>query len=251
MPADLRQQEAWENRHRVMAWASGTAHHGPRGNAQFYRAKYAALARCLRTSGLQLTGKSVYDAAGGAGIFVPFFLRHGASSVVVADFSQTAVDRVRQNFGHLPNVEGRLSDMSVPEPDWPRRFDFVFLMEAVFLLDSDEALAATIANLAGRLNPGGHIILSDLFPNERLTPHRYVTRRPRAMFEQLLNAAGVDVVAYVPQGAVLFNRRVFGPVQGVVEGLGLLYWLDRAAQALGMKPPADVALQYLVGRKNP
>src|SRR5688572_5336544 len=78
----------WDERYASAAGLGvpGTFTHSNAGNRQFYRTKFHAVDRCLdRTGGLW--GKTVFDAAGGSGQFVDYFLGKGARHVAVADFS--------------------------------------------------------------------------------------------------------------------------------------------------------------------
>jgi 2-polyprenyl-3-methyl-5-hydroxy-6-metoxy-1,4-benzoquinol methylase len=250
-PSELQRPDGWDARYSDRnVFPGGTLVHTVEGNLQFYRAKYAAIDRCLNNVGVSLASKNVLDAAGGAGAFVPYYLSRGAARVTVADFSEVAIHMAADRFGRDHRVDCRVADMTVNTPDLERRYDFVFVMEAIFLLPDDASLHQALLNLASYLVPGGHLLISNVFREDRQVVNSYVVRAPRNLFERYLAEGGVTVLGYFPQ-AVLFNRRVFGPAQQRVERMGsLYYWGDRLAQGLGFRPPPHVDVRYLVGRNG-
>lgn len=250
---DLRQKEGWNKRYSPGAQDHGSwgdATHTPKGNQQYHRMRIRALDRCLRVVGRDLQGARILDAAGGTGVFVPCFLERGAAEVVVTDFSEVAIATAREHYRYEPRVTCQVAELSEVLPGCRGRFDFIFVHDAIFLLPDDTALERALAGLSRMLAAGGHIIIADIFPEQRRQVGSYIVRRPRAMFESILSKEGLKPVAYVPQ-TVLFHRRVFGRLQAAVEKMGsVLYWLDRAAMAVGLRPPEATAVKYLIGVKN-
>jgi SAM-dependent methyltransferase len=250
---DYTREEAWNERYTDpdSLRAPGTFEHTERGNRLFYRVKCAALDRCLRFAGTALKDQDVLDAAGGTGCYVEYYLGRGARGVTVADFSSVAIRRVQDRFEHDSRVVARHVDLSAKVHDWTGMFDWVFMLEAIFLLPDDAALRMATENLGGALRPGGHIVISDIFPEGGVRrAGGYITRRSKRHFEALLGDVGISVLGYVPQ-TFLFNRRVFGPAQSVVEHLGpLMAWLDGAAMHLGFQAPRDIRFEYLIGRRK-
>lgn len=250
---DLRKREGWNNRYSPNAQDKGywgDATHTPKGNLQYHRMRIRALDRCLRVIGRDLRGARILDAAGGTGVFVPCFLQRGAAEVVVTDFSEVAIATAHEQYKNEPRVTCQVAELSELLPGCRGRFDFIFVHDAIFLLPDDAALERSLVSLSRMLAQGGHIIIADIFPEQRRQVGSYIVRRPRAMFEQCLSQEGLQPVAYVPQ-TVLFHRRVFGRLQAWVETMGsLLYWLDLAAMAIGLRPPESTAMKYLIGVKS-
>lgn len=239
---------------------AGTFAHSDKCNKYFYRSKFKALDRCLKVIGVDLRGKSVFDAAGGSGEFIDYFLNRGASQILVTDFAQTALDKVNRRHKKNPRVSTRLLTLSSfwlnlkdKNNSLIDKYDFVFLMESVFLLETDDDLAQAIKNLASVLKTGGYLIMSDLFPSHTIQENAYVVWRSKALFEYFLSRNGLFVVAYVPQTFV-FNRHLFGRFQRIVEEVAcpLLYWLDLIAINLGWSPPADSSanVKYLIAKNG-
>jgi 2-polyprenyl-3-methyl-5-hydroxy-6-metoxy-1,4-benzoquinol methylase len=229
----------------------GTLAHTDAGNAQFYRAKYDAIDRCLRAVGTSLENRRVLDAAGGTGEFVPYFLARGCSSVTISDYSEVAVDIVQRRWAKEQRVDAYVADLTRCSPYLTSvPYDFVFVQEAIFLIPGDEDWTDAVANLCSYVKFGGYLIISDVFPPQREMASAYVVRRSRREFEDHLSRASFSVLAYVRQ-SVLFNRRLVGRAQVVIEHLGsLYYWLDRLAARLGCAPPPHLDIQYLVARKE-
>lgn len=242
----------WDRRYADGRQASGTFVHTARGNALFYRSKFHALDRCLTVLRTDLRDKSVLDAASGSGQFIAYYLSRGVRHIANADFSKVALEFVSVRFPDDPRVSVRLLDLRVPWVEAPPEFDFALVMEAIFLLPTDEDLAQAIRNLASALRPGGHAIISDIFPAEAFRENEYVFRRSRAMFERYLSESGLEIVAFVPQTFV-FNRQLFGRAQRWLERAGsLLYWLDRAAVQVNLKPSPNsrANTKYLLARRR-
>ena len=244
---DFSKKEAWNERYREK-WGAGTRTHTVRGNIQFYRAKCDALRRCLKAIGQDLAGKDVLDAAGGSGVFIDFFLKEGVRTITLTDFSEVAVRRVRDDYGNNDHVHAYVADIRVPLEEGPDQYDFIFVMEAMFLLPRQEDLHKAILSLTAKLKIGGYIIISGLFGDQEVIMD-YRCYWPRWAYEKFLAEAGVKIVSYAPQ-TVLFNRRIFGLAQPIVENVGpLYYWLDRGAQALGLGPAKNLDVKYLIGTR--
>lgn len=241
-------KESWDKRYQKKEWkASGTQSHTNKGNIQFYRAKRDALDRCLNTINRTFSGKDILDAAGGTGAFIDYYLGKGARSVTITDYSEVAIQLVKSKYKDNARVKACVGDLTAPFPEKLDKYDYIFVMEAIFLLPREDALRSALFNLASHLKTGGYLIISDLFGDKEYQPNSYVVYRPKSVFEAFLAEAGVRVVTYVPQ-TVLFNRRIFGVIQPLVENFGsLYYWLDRLAQAIGVCAPKNMDIKYLIG----
>lgn len=231
----------------------GTFTHSDKGNRYFYRSKFKALDRCLKAINVHLCGKTVLDAAGGSGQFIDYFLKRGASHILVADFAQKALDIVNQHHKKEPRVSTLLFDLKDKNQHWGNRYDFVFAMEVIFLLKKNVDLAQAIKNLASALKVGGYLIISDVFPPQTIQENTYVVRRSKAHFECLLAQNELSVIRYIPQTFV-FNRHIFGRFQHIVEKIAgpFLYWFDQIAIELSWRPPADslADVRYLIAKKQ-
>lgn len=241
----------WDKRYQKDGMqAPGTFRHSDAGNIQFYRAKYDALDRCLSSVGASLKEKRVLDAGGGSGQFVPFFLKRGVNSVTITDFSEIALEIVRDKWQTEPKVDVCFMDFAVFQPKLASSlFDFIFVQEAIFLLPDDQALESAIQNFSKYLNSGGFLIISDVFPEERVVANSYVTFRSRSMFENFLCREGFCIEGYISQ-SVLFNRSLGRWIQKFLENCGFLYyWLDRFVRVIGFDNNSERAVKYLIARK--
>jgi 2-polyprenyl-3-methyl-5-hydroxy-6-metoxy-1,4-benzoquinol methylase len=249
--------KAWDERYSSQKGLGvpGTFTHSDRGNKQFYRVKFNALDRTMARVGDTWAGKRVLDLAGGSGQFIDYYLSRGAAHVTVADFTQVALDSVNNRYLENERVSTLLFDMRNQDVVWQEQYDVVLIMEAIFLLPTDSDAKQAISNASSALNPGGYLIISDVFPAEAIQENQYVVRRSRLFFEETLLEHGLTTLAYVPQ-TYMFNRHMFSrKLQLFLERADpFLYWLDRLALKLGLRPeagsPADV--KYSIARKiNP
>lgn len=251
----LTTQKGWNDRYLSSSGleAPGTFTHSDKGNRYFYLSKFRALDRCLKAMSIHLYGKTILDAAGGSGQFINYFLKRGVDHILVTDFAQTALDIVDQRYKEEPRVSTQLFDLKSENYYWTDSYDFTFVMEAIFLLATDDDLARSIENLASALKADGYLIISDVFPRRTIQQNAYVVRRSKAHFEHLLSRNGLFVVTYVPQTFV-FNRRLFGRFQHILEKVAgrSLYWLDQLAINLGIGPPVDspADVKYLIAKKS-
>ncbi len=247
---DYTKPDAWDGRYRSSGpQASGTFDHTNAGNDLFYRAKYDAVDRCLRAIKKTLTGTRVLDAAAGPGKFIPYFVERGCSHITVGDFSEVALRLVRAQYQSDSRVDAVLLDLAEYAPALAYSYDFAFVMEAVALLPSDESLRQSLLNLGRYVVPGGYLIISGVFPASPIK-NSYVTHRTRSMVEEYMAAANLRVLGSVLQ-TVLFNRRIFGPLQPYIEHAGTLYyWLDHIARTCGAKPPSATYCECLIAQRR-
>jgi 2-polyprenyl-3-methyl-5-hydroxy-6-metoxy-1,4-benzoquinol methylase len=252
--SELNTPIGWDNRYNkdgTSASASGTYEHSDAGNRQFYKVKKRAINGILTSSGSTFRGKRILDAAGGTGYFIDYFLKRDASHVSLYDFSRTAIDIVSSKWKHNGKVTAYNINLACHEGFPEQDFDFCFVMEAIFLLESDDDFFQAMINIANCVSSNGTIIISDIFPEKRIKNNAYVTRRSKLEFEGTLKSLGFNKFEYYPQ-TYLFNRRIFGPFQKLLESSGsLLYWLDRIALCFGMRPAKESAsdIKYLVAQR--
>lgn len=248
-------RQGWDERYssKKGLGAPGTFTHSNRGNRQFYRVKFHALDRTMAAVGDTWTGKRVLDVAGGSGQFVDYYLSRDAAHVTVADFTQVALDAVNRNYQGNERVSTQLFDMKDPDVVCPGQYDVVLVMEAIFLLPTNDDAKQAIANMASALKQGGYLIVSDVFPARTIQENQYVVRRSKAFFEEQFLRHGLSTLSYVPQ-TYMFNRHLFNrKLQHFFEAADpVLYWMDRLALKLGLRPeagsPADI--KYVVAKKT-
>lgn len=244
--------KGWDDRYKKFGESgAGTFVHSEKGNSLFYRSKFCRIDRCLERINSSLKGSSVLDAAGGSGKFIDFFLSRGCSFLLVTDFSQVALDKINEKYKDESVVKTQFFDLKSKGVLWNEQFDFIFVMEAIFLLETDEELAQALRNFAIALKPGGYLIISDLFPEDApASIGSYVKYRMKGFYSEILSRNDLILVDFVPQTFV-FNRNLFGRFQGLVEKMGsFLFWLDQLALNLGLVAPLNASVKYMIARKK-
>jgi SAM-dependent methyltransferase len=241
--------KGWDERYRKHGdYAAGTFFHSVRGNELFYKTKCKSLDRCIRLAKKSLAKSAILDAAGGSGRFVDYFLGKGCKSLLVTDFSPVGLKIINDKYpdGQVNTEVFNLTSLSSP---WEERFDFVFVMEAIFLLETDNDLAQAVKNLSDSLKGRGIMILSDLFPEQEVKLGNYVTYRPLNLYNRLFRENRLSVIGFVTQ-TFLFNRSIFGRFQQAAEGMGsFLYYLDQLILSLGIKRKNN-SIKYVILRKE-
>jgi 2-polyprenyl-3-methyl-5-hydroxy-6-metoxy-1,4-benzoquinol methylase len=240
--------KGWDKRYEKHGEAgAGTFVHSEKGNEQFYRTKFKAIDRCLKKINRSLQNASILDAAGGLGKFIDYFLKKGCHDILVTDFSQVALDKINLKYKNNPKISTQFFDLKSPQSLWTEKFDFIFVMEAIFLLESDEQLHQAFKNFSAALKSGGYIIISDLFPEGNMVKKGdYVIHRTKAHYLDVVKKNNLTVVDFVPQ-TVMFNRNFFSPIKRLLEQTGpLIYWLDQTAITLGFQAPSKNNVKYII-----
>jgi 2-polyprenyl-3-methyl-5-hydroxy-6-metoxy-1,4-benzoquinol methylase len=250
-------QNYWNNRYSSSekARASGTFVHSETANRWFYRAKSERIQEILRSSLIDLSKATVLDVACGTGAFVPLWLGLGASRVVGLDISDKAVDFCRQRFAETKACEFKQVDLSSNEAGKDLgAFDLICIFEAIFLLTDEKDFVVALGNLCSWLKPGGHLLISDQFPDMTVPRHERLTYHARSIYERVFKQNDVQFIKIVRQTAV-FNRHIFpDKLQSLVEAKcpWALYLLNRLRLAIPIEKAGyiDEAF-YGLARKNP
>jgi SAM-dependent methyltransferase len=248
----LNTSKGWDKRYNDNSFliAGGTFTHSIEGNVLFYKTKFKAIDRCVNKIHSTLNNAVILDAAGGAGNFTEYFLNKQCKKLVVSDFSKIGLERINEKYKGDDRVSTQLFDLTNKDCPWKEEFDFIFVMEAIFLLPDEEAFGQAIKNLSFALKKGGYLIISDLYPKQTIKINAYVTYRSEDIYDTCLKKNNLGELATVRQ-TVLFNRRLFGAYQAKIERKGnLLYLLDQIALKMGLHSPKDQDIKYLISVKG-
>lgn len=175
-------------------------------NAAMYRALIEQTDWLLRRSGLLgQPPRRVLDIGSGTGVWVRFWLEHGAGEVTGVDLTEAAVARLTDRF---PTAHFERADVSERLPEGP--FDAVSAMSVLLHVTDADRWRAALANLADALAPGGFAVLI-----EPVVVHRWwgppfdstsnSIARPLAEWNSALAAAGLRVEAIRPATVLLAN----------------------------------------------
>lgn len=183
----------------------GVGHHryGAAYNAYLYRSKVRALRRALR-SRVQLAGKRVLDVGSGVGFWIDFYEKAGVGSIDGIDISHEAVRRLQDKH---PSHRFWCADASQALPV-TETFDLVNVWDVLYHITDRAAFMRAVANLASRVAPGGHLLITDNFPPTEDRPAEHVCFHPLEHYRQALDGSGCRVVDVVPVCG-LINGRVF------------------------------------------
>lgn len=176
---------------------------------------YGALARNVRRHVRRLglhrpAGRRVLDVGAGTGFWVEFWRDLGAT-VDGVDLVPVAVDRLRARFG---DADGRfwVADVTEPGALGTETYDVVSVMNVLLHVTGDAAFDAALANVAGRVAPGGWLLLVEpiLLRPEYLRPYnpeRHSRARLFDAYRAPLEAAGLQLVG-VRAATVLANNPI-------------------------------------------
>jgi SAM-dependent methyltransferase len=242
---DVRLREFWNNRYeRFTLSESGWFGAGERLNDRIYACKRQALRRALRS--LRLKGDvvwSVLDAGCGQGHFARFYAQeYPAASYVGIDISERAIAHLRRS---IKGAEFHVADLCRWSGQAGRTFDVVQSLEVLHLIRDDAVVTEALAALAGRLKPGGTLLVTAALPDTTVQPNDYLRYRSRSFWESTCASLGLQIVAERPMYYWLPSG---GPANKYLRyamtrlGPGALYAVDRAAVALGVPRPASAGI---------
>lgn len=194
-------------------------------NRACYQLRSEALTRALRDHDFDPRGKTVLDVGCGTGFFTAWYLERGAG-VTGMDIAPISIETLRSRH---PQARFVLAD--VGEHPVEGRFSLVNAMDVLYHITDDQRWEAAVSHLAGAVEQGGLLVLSDAFSDMgRLAEHNRM--RPLALYRTHLNAAGLQLGGLY-HTHVLLNRDL-GPLRFLNRAPGLLLPLDRALLGLGV-----------------
>jgi SAM-dependent methyltransferase len=176
-------------------------------NRSMYAALLAAVERLLRDHGLGGPPGRVLDVGSGTGIWIDFWRRRQARDLVGLDLTNAAVAGLRERYPDLRFEQADVGDDRLPV-DGP--FDLVSAMSVLLHITDDERWRRAIANLAGVLRPGGHLVLIEPVVvhgwwGPPFGPDASSKARPLAEYEAAFAAAGLSLVQLRPATVLLAN----------------------------------------------
>jgi hypothetical protein len=83
------------------------------------------------------------------------------------------------------------------------RFDLVTAIDVLYHIVDEVEFAAALDGLAGKIAPGGCLLISDVFSERRTQVAPHVVRRPLGQYAELLSPRGVKLLVREPVFAVL------------------------------------------------
>jgi SAM-dependent methyltransferase len=183
----------------------GVGHHryGAKYNSYLYRSKVRALRRALRSPGW-FQGKRVLDVGSGVGFWIEFYAKAGVASVDGIDVSAEAVRRLQQKHpGHRFWCADASEELPITE-----LFDLVNVWDVLYHITERERFMRAVSNLAARVAPGGHLLITDNLPSQEDRPAEHVCFHPLEDYRVALEHTGCQIVDVQPVCG-LVNGRVF------------------------------------------
>lgn len=150
----------------------------------FGTAHHESTRLCLRLlQEIDIAGRSVLDAGTGSGVLAIAARRLGAATAIGADYDPDAIQNARENVAlnglgpdDLPLL---VLDLAAPAALGPQRFDLVFANL------TGGVLQRFASELAGRLAPGGSLIVSGVMASEEMDVARALSDAGLTMASRL------------------------------------------------------------------
>jgi SAM-dependent methyltransferase len=206
-------------------------------NRAAYRLRLGAAERLLRRAGAVPLGE-LLEGAVGIGAYGPLWEKLGVRAWTGLDLSPAAVEAVTRRYpAHRFRVADltRLDEAALEPPG--ARFDLVTAIDVLYHLVEDRSFEAALSGLAGRVRPGGLLLVSDVFCPEvrQVAPH--VKRRPLAAYQAVLEPLGFRPLDREPVFSLLGDP-VRRPERPVLDGV--LYNAWRVVAKLVRTTPAPL-----------
>ncbi len=165
-------------------------------NSWLYRARFRALNRALKSTGLQPNGKNVAEIGCGSGAYIPFWQAHGIERLTGFDITRVSVETLQSRFPSYGFIQ---QDISRPISEaYKARFDIVTAFDVLFHITEDEGFVEAISNIAAMINNGGYAIISDSFSQFSLISEFHVKYRKYGYYIDILRKNGLDAIHIEP-----------------------------------------------------
>jgi 2-polyprenyl-3-methyl-5-hydroxy-6-metoxy-1,4-benzoquinol methylase len=197
----------WEDRLRddYSLHGVGRLNWGIQWNRWMYRVRRHVFLRLVRGLSQSLSAARVLDVGSGTGFYIERWRELGVSEITGSDITEVAVTQLRKSF-----PDNRFFRMNIGEDIAPiesDRFDFVTCMDVMIHIVDDTLYQNALTNMCALLEPGGHLIFSDLFLHAPARRFEYIVHRPLEMVEDACRRAGFEIVQRRPM-FVLMNEPV-------------------------------------------
>ncbi len=181
-----RPQEFWEQRLSEQFDLRGTGETTMSAayNRACYELRLDVLDAALARAGVDPRGRRVLDVGCGTGFWTNYYLRRGASYTGL-DIARTSVERLRERW---PNATFVQCDVS--EAELPGTYQIVNVFDVLYHITDDARFDAALTRLARAVEPGGILLLTDLFSDPKhLAEHNKM--RSLARYRQVLDSLGL------------------------------------------------------------
>lgn len=193
-------------------------------NRACYTLRREVLDAALAAAGFDPRGRRVLDVGCGTGYWTAYYTARGADYTGV-DIAPTSVARLASEY-----PASRFVHLDVGESPVPGRFELVNAFDVLYHLTDDARWEQALRHLAGALDPGGLLVITDAF---RELPAAAEHNRMRSLdrYLRVLEPLGL-VREQLRPTHVLLNRHL-GPWRFLNRLPGLLLAVDRAILAAG------------------
>ncbi len=193
-------------------------------NRACYALRAEVLDAALAAAGVDPRGKRVLDVGCGTGFWTAYYRARGAAYTGL-DIAPTSVARLATQYPDFRFVHLDVSD-APPEG----RFDVVNAFDVLYHVTDDARWEGALRNLAGVLEPGGLLLITDVFSDlPALAEHNRM--RSLARYLGVLEPLGLRR-EQLRATHVLLNRHL-GFWRFLNRAPGLLLAIDRAVLAAG------------------
>jgi SAM-dependent methyltransferase len=175
-------------------------------NRAMYAAELDQVGRLLDEEALP-TPRRVLDIGSGTGIWVDFWKRRGARSVMGVDLTAAAVERLRARH---PDATFMRADIGDPDLGLSGPFDAVSAMSVLLHVTDPERWRRALRTIGGLLAPGGYAVLIEPLVAHRnfgapFGPGANSRVRTVAEYEAALADAGLTLASYRPATVLFAN----------------------------------------------
>jgi SAM-dependent methyltransferase len=170
-------------------------------NRETYRLRLAAARQAVSRGGY--TGGSLLEAAVGVGAYAPLWADLNVSRWTGLDISPEAIDDLAARWPEHRFLTEDLASRDFGGGLGSEQFALVTAIDVLFHLTDDDAFTTALENLAARVEPGGLLVLTDVFVDAPSEGASHVRHRPLGQHARPLAGHGLELVHREPVFAIL------------------------------------------------
>jgi 2-polyprenyl-3-methyl-5-hydroxy-6-metoxy-1,4-benzoquinol methylase len=211
-------------------------------NRWLYRRKQDHLAKALSKVGATLRGKRLLEIAAGSGAWMDFWKAQGVADYMGIDLSERAIEGLKQRYPEERFLQYDLNESGL-ERVLGTDYDCVSAIDVLYHVVDDQRFQVLMGELASLLKPGGLLVIHDQFLHAATRDYVYIRWRRLKDYEEVLTAAGFEIMYRRPTFFFMIQNEDFG---GVTAKLMDALWDRIVYPVIGRLPRAAGAVGYAV-----
>jgi len=164
-------------------------------NRWVYRIRTDTLDALFRQHGWTVAGTAVLDIGCGTGYFLDHWQRRQVGRLTGLDVTEVSVRKLKERF---PKAELIRADITEPNLDVGRAFDYVSVFDVLYHVVDDNRFEQAVQNLSRRCRSGSRVIITDLFGRRTTEVVKHVRNRSLDRYREVFSKYGFELTDIRP-----------------------------------------------------